>query len=124
MLDEEKKFKNMAILFYIDIGISYIYKLLYIIVIDMWVMAWGYGYSMSAIISVVAVSIMLNFLNSVNLVTIASIAGSTILWGWKYGFCGGILVFIVIPFIWHIIMIWLFSMQLGDREQKDEDNLG
>ena len=61
MLDEEKKFKDIAILFYIDIGISYIYKLLYIIVIDMWVMAWGYGYSMSAIISVVAVSIMLNF---------------------------------------------------------------
>ena len=61
MLDEEKKFKNIAILFYIDIGISYIYKLLYIIVIDMWAMAWGYGYSMSAIISVVAVSIMLNF---------------------------------------------------------------
>ena len=112
------------ILLILDIVFHYIYEfILYGLAFDAWAMACGLGENLSMAIALIAV-LLLHLFRPANVATVLSIVGTTVAFGWGWGFCGGILVFIVIPFIWHIIMIWLFSMQLGDREQKDEDNLG
>lgn len=110
-MSERKTFfaKYGYILFILDIVFHYIYEfILYGLAFDVWAMSCGLGENLSIAIAFIAV-VLLHLFRPANVATVLSIVGTTVAFGWGWGFCGGLLVFIIMPILWTIFLGYIMA---------------